>query len=140
MTAVLTDRITETLTDENVQDIIDTASEGGITYWAIEPTAEEFAGLPGGKTYTIVEGEDARWLGGDREVEEVHYVSRDQVRWAYARLLDLEQTYVNREYHGYIVQSWIDRTDRDGIDTCMIDAGAADVLVQVAIFNEVRYG
>ncbi|ATW61346.1 hypothetical protein SEA_ALSABER_72 [Streptomyces phage Alsaber] len=133
-------KVANTVTDENVQDIIDTASYGGITYWALEPTETEFAGLPEGKTYTIVEGEDGSWLGGEREVEGVHYLSRDDIRNAYAKLLDLDQRFVNREIHGYILDSWRDRTERDGIDAGHIDAGAADVIVQVAIFGEVIYG
>ncbi|WMI33393.1 hypothetical protein SEA_PROVOLONE_73 [Streptomyces phage Provolone] len=133
-------KVANTVTDENVQDIIDTASYGGITYWALEPTEAEFAGLPEGKTYTIVEGEDGSWLGGEREVEGVHYLSRDDIRNAYAKLLDLDQRFVNREIHGYILDSWRDRTERDGIDAGHIDAGAADVIVQVAIFGEVIYG
>jgi uncharacterized protein (UPF0276 family) len=80
------------------------------------------------------------YLGGEREVEAVHYLSKDQVRVAYARLLDLDQEFVNREYHGYIVQSWIDRTDKDGIDASHIDAGTADVIIQLAALGEIRYG
>ncbi|QOV06199.1 hypothetical protein KGG72_gp69 [Streptomyces phage Salutena] len=128
------------ITDENVQDIIDTAAYGGITYWATEPTDEEFAGLPEGKEYTIVEGIDDTAFGGDREVDSVNYLSKDDVRLAFAKLLDPGQEYVNRELHGYILDAWRDRTDNDGIDTGHIDAGAADVIVQVAIFDEVRYG
>jgi hypothetical protein len=138
---VITEKILAALTDENVQDIIDIGAEGGITYWATEPSEEEFAGLPKGKTYTIVEGQGVDfYLGGEREVEAVHYLSKDQVRVAYARLLDLDQEFVNREYHGYIVQSWIDRTDKDGIDASHIDAGTADVIIQLAALGEIRYG
>jgi hypothetical protein len=138
---VITEKILEALTDENVQDIIDIGAEGGITYWATEPSDEEFAGLPKGKTYTIVEGQGPDYfLGGEREVEAVHYLSKDQVRVAYARLLDLDQEFVNREYHGYIVQSWIDRTEKDGIDASHIDAGTADVIIQLAALGEIRYG
>jgi len=132
--------IMDRITDENVQDIIDTASYGGITYWAMEPSEEEFAGLPEGKEYTIVEGWDDTAFGGDREVDSVNYLSKDDVRLAYAKLLDPGQDYVNSEIHGYILDSWRDRTDEDGIDAGHIDAGAADVIVQVAIFDEVRYG
>jgi hypothetical protein len=135
------DVIRAAVTDENVQDIIDTAAHGGITYWATEPTAEEFAGLPDDKTYTIVEGQGpCPVFGGEREVEGVYYLSRDDIREAYRKLLDLDQQYVNREYHGYVVQSWLDGEDGDGIDTGHIDAGTADIIVQVAIFDEVRYG
>ena len=137
---MITEQILAALTDENVQDIIDIGAEGGITYWATEPTDEEFAGLPEGKTYTIVEGQGpCFYFGGEREVEAVHYLSRDQIRVAYGRLLDLGQQFVNREYHGYIVQSWIER-DKDGIDASYIDAGTADVIIQLAALGEIRYG
>ncbi|KQX37008.1 hypothetical protein ASD97_09990 [Streptomyces sp. Root63] len=134
MTPLLADRVAEALTDDNVQSIVDIASQGGITYWADEPTPAEFAGLPSDKEYTIVDG--AEGFEADREV---HYLSKDDIRGAYARLLDLNQELVNREYHGYIVQSWLER-DREGIDAAHIDAGTADVIVQVAIFGEVRFG
>ncbi|MFD7976741.1 hypothetical protein [Streptomyces sp. NPDC059071] len=139
MTTTVAEQVAQTLTDENVQDIINVAAYGGITYWALEPTCAERAGMPSDKQYIIVEGDDERFWGGDREVEAVHYLSRDQIRAAYARVLDLNQQYVNREYHGYVIQSWIDRNDKGGIDTCMIDAGTADILVQIAIFDDVRY-
>jgi hypothetical protein len=135
------EKIARYLTDDRAQDIIDTASYGGITYWATEPTAEEFAGLPEGKRWTIVEGQGpCPIFGGEREVEAVHYLSPDQIREAYSKLLDLDQEYVNREYHGYIVGSWTDRTEEDGIETGDIDAGTADIIVQLAALGEIRYG
>lgn len=137
------DEIKKYVTDETVQDIIDTASEGGITYWATEPTQEEFASLPEGKMWTIVEGTAPHPIfpfDDKREVEGVHHLNADDIRGAYAKLLELDQKYVNRDYHGYIVMSWIDRCDKTGIDGGQIDAGTADLLVQVAIFDEVRYG
>jgi hypothetical protein len=135
---MIVQRILNRITDENVQDIIDTASYGGITYWATEPTAEEFAALPEGKEYTIVEGVDDFPFGG-REVEAVHYLSKDEIRAAYAKLLDPSQEYVGPMVAGYILDSWRDR-DEDGIDCGHIDATAADVIVQVAALGEVRYG
>ncbi|WP_432006329.1 hypothetical protein [Streptomyces parvus] len=139
---MITEKILEALTDENVQDIVDIGAEGGINYWAIEPIDQEFAGLPEGKSYTFVEGEHDTWMGQEstREVDAVHYVSKDEIRVAYARLLDLNQEFVNREYHGYILQSWIERNDKDGIDTAHIDAGTADVIIQLAALGEIRYG
>ncbi|WJN63249.1 hypothetical protein [Streptomyces phage phiScoe45] len=132
--------VTEIVTDENVQDIIETASYGGITYWATEPTQAEFDALPEGKEYTIVEGTGPDpFFGGEREVEGVHYLSKDDIRKAYSALLSLDQKFVNREIHGYIIDSYRDR-DADGIDCGHIDATAADVIVQVAIFGEVVYG
>ncbi|WP_406192432.1 hypothetical protein OH733_05270 [Streptomyces griseus] len=139
---MITEKTLEALTDENVQDIVDIGAQGGITYWAIEPSDKEFAGLPEGKTYTFVEGEHDTWMGreGSREVEAVHYLSKGEIRAAYGRLLDLNQEFVNREYHDYIVQSWIDRDDKGGVDTAHIDAGTADVIIQLAALGEIRYG
>ncbi|MFF3249708.1 hypothetical protein ACFYWP_01545 [Actinacidiphila glaucinigra] len=140
---MITQQIMSRITDQNVQDIIDTAAAGGITYWATEPTDEEFAGLPEGKEYTIVEGTAPHPIfafDDVREVDSVNYLSKDDVRLAYTKLLDPGQEYVNRELHGYILDSWRDRTEADGIDAGHIDAGAADVIVQVACFDEVRYG
>ncbi|WJN62606.1 hypothetical protein [Streptomyces phage phiScoe1] len=137
------EQIAPYLTDERAQDIIDIASEGGITYWATEPTAEEFAGLPEGKTWTIVEGTAPHPIfafDDVREVEGVHYLNADDIREAYRKLLDIDQPYVNTEYHGYVIQSWLERNGRDGIETGDIDAGTADVIVQVAIFDKVIYG
>lgn len=138
-----TDKIKKYLTDERAQDIIDTASYGGITYWATEPSDEEFAGLPEGKTWTIVEGSAPHPIfpfDDEREVEAVHYLNADDIREAYAKLLDLDQEYVNREYHGYILESWQERDEKDGIDASHIDAGTADFIVQLAALGEVRYG
>ncbi|QAY15893.1 hypothetical protein SEA_TINABELCHER_70 [Streptomyces phage TinaBelcher] len=137
------EQITTFLTDERAQDIMDTASYGGITYWATEPTDEERAGFPADKKWIIVEGSAPHPLfpfDDEREVHGVHFLNADDIRTAYGKLLDLDQKYVNREYHGYILDSWLERTAKDGIETGNIDAGTADVIVQVAIFDEVRYG
>ncbi|MBQ0949220.1 hypothetical protein [Streptomyces sp. RK76] len=128
------------ITDENVQDIVDTAAFGGITYWAMEPNEKEFAGLPEGKEYTIVEGVDDRHFGGDREVDGVHYLSKDDIRLAFCKLLDPGQELVNDEINGYILDAWRDRTEKHGIDAGHIDADAADAIIQVACFEELRYG
>lgn len=127
------------ITDENVQDIVDTAAFGGITYWATEPNQEEFAGLPEGKEYTIVEGVDDYPFGG-RTVDAVFYLSKDDVRLAFCKLLDPGQELVNDEINGYILDAWRDRTEKDGIDAGHIDASAADAIIQVACFDELRYG
>jgi hypothetical protein len=136
------DEIKQFVTDQTAQDIIDIAS-AGITYWATNPTDEEFAGLPEGKTWTIVEGTAPHPIfpfDDVREVEGVYYLNADDVREAYRKLLSLDQTLVGREIHGYVVDSWINRDEKDGIELSHIDADAADVIVQVAALEEVRYG
>jgi hypothetical protein len=118
-----------TITDDNVQDIIDTAAYGGITYWAIEPTQKDFADAPDDAVATIRDGEEGK----------VHHLTAEQVKKAYRKLLKNEPRIVGPMVHGYIVDSWKDR-DEDGIDCGHIDADAADVIVQVAIFGEIVYG
>ncbi|ATI18689.1 hypothetical protein SEA_AMETHYST_69 [Streptomyces phage Amethyst] len=138
-----TEQIKKYLTDERAQDIVATAAYGGITYWATEPTEEEFAGRPEGKTWTIVEGSAPHPIfpfDDEREVEGVHHLNADDIRAAYAKLLDIDQQYVNREYHGYILSSWMERDEKDGIETGDIDAGTADIIVQLAALGEIRYG
>jgi hypothetical protein len=118
------------ITDENVQDIIDTAAYGGITYWAIEPSQTDFADAPEDAVATIKDGEDGK----------VYYLTAEQIRKAYRALLKNEPRLVGPEVHGYIKDSWTDRTPEDGIDAGHIDADAADVIVQVACFGEIVYG
>ena len=129
------DTVKAAVTDKNVQDIIDTASYGGITYWATQPTEAEFEATPEGKEFTIVEVVDE--TTGERKA---HYLSKDDIRVAYAKLLDLEQRLVGKVIHGYVIDSWRRRTDEDGIDCGDIDADVADCIIQVACFNEVVYG
>jgi hypothetical protein len=125
-------KVTDALTDENVQDIIDTASYGGITYWAGQPTDAEFDAKPEDKAWTIVEVDDFE--------RTAHYLDAAQIRQSFEKLLDFNQELVNQQIHGYLLSAWMDRTDKDGIDTGHIDADAADVIVQVACFGEVVYG
>jgi hypothetical protein len=135
-----TEEIGKYVTDQVAQDIIDIAAGGGITYWATEPTAEEFAGLPEGKTWTVVEGVDDTAWGGEREVDAVLYLNADDIRRAYAEILDPAQQHVSRSLRWYVLESWLERDEEDGIATTNIDADVADVLVQVAALEEVRYG
>lgn len=127
------------ITYQNVQDIMSTAEYGGITYWATQPNDAEFDARPAGKEFTIVEGVDD-YPFGRRQVDEVFYLDADDIRKAFGALLDLDQEYVNRRIHGYILSAWIERDEVDGIDCGEIDADAADAIVQVACFGELRYG
>lgn len=136
------DEIKQFVTDQVAQSVIDIAS-AGITYWATNPTDEEFAGLPEGKQWTIVEGTAPHPIfpfDDVREVDGVYYLNADDIREAYLKLLSLAQALVGREYHGYIVDSWVNRDEEEGISLDHIDASVADVIVQVAALEEVRYG
>lgn len=120
------------VTDENIDDMIDVASYG-IEYWARDMTPEEKAKAPEGAVCMFAEER----FGEGPDV--LHYLTREQIREAYFRLLDLDQSYVNKLIHGYFIASWQNR-DEEGIDAGQIDAWAGDALLQVAALGEVVYG
>ena len=112
------------LTDEDIDDIVCTALEGGITYWCSS------AEVVGGK-----------YLG--------EYASDQISRGGSLRLYDAEEdkSYELTKYKfvtgfalacrdGYLDEAF----DGDGFDTGEIDAELADVIVQYALFGEVVYG
>lgn len=120
-------QVTKALTDQNAEDIVGTAWYGGITYWATELTDE--VDVPDGTITTIID-----------EDGDYYHLSVKDIQRAYAALLQLDQRHVNSEIHRYIIDSWRNRSDEDGIDCGDIDAAAADCIVQVACFDEVVYG
>ena len=113
------------LTEEDVDDIITTALEGGINYWCNE--AE-------------VVGE---YLG--------EYASEQISRGGKLRLYDAESDDVwelNIENFMKGFKLWIEngndesgaRTSDGGVDCCEIDAEMADMLIQYALFDEIVFG
>lgn len=115
------------ITDDNILDMIDTAGYG-IAYWAVRGVVDQSA-----RTFTVFQNE---W---EYEGEPIQTVTFDEIATAYEKLVAPDQKYVNREVHGYFINSYRDR-DEDGIETGHIDATAADVLIQVAIWDEVVFG
>lgn len=115
------------LTNENIDDIMCAALEGGITSWC---TSAE-----------VVENE---YLG--------EFAHEQISRGGSLKLYDAEEdkTYIltlEKLLKGFTLacaNGWGDRGewfDKDnGIDTCMIDALDADAIVQCALFGEVVYG
>lgn len=113
------------VTEEDIDDIMCTALEGGITYWArAAKVVGEYLGEYGheqiarGGKLIIVDAEDG----------EKYELTRE-------KLLRGIQLAVEQEY--YEDYEWY----YDGkLDTCMIDAEVADVIVQLALFDEVVFG
>ena len=109
------------LTDSDINEIVGIAGYGGISYWGgIDPC---------GGDYTVEE----------HETERTFLISCDNIRDAYFKLLDFDQRYVAKYLREYIINSWQGR-DSNGIDTGYIDAEAADVIIQIAVFDELVYG
>ena len=115
------------LTDENVDDIMVSALEGGIVYWCCE--AE------------VVEDE---YYG--------EYASEQISRGGSLRLYDAEEEdgpwILNLEKFVNGVKLWVEdgyadkvcAIDGDEIDCGQVDAIQADLIVQLALFGEIVYG
>lgn len=116
------------ITDQNIQDIVDTAEYGGITYWADSSTEEQWAKAPEGTIGIVIE----------QETGEVKEFTADQIRKAVVEIAEGKHT--NDTIKGYVVAAFEDWTADDGIDCGHIDADAADAIIQVACFGSVVYG
>lgn len=128
MTVISKDKIT----DENVQDIVDTAAYGGITYWASEPSQADFDAAPEGTVATIYDSET------DEPEGAVHHLTADNIRQAVVDIV--EKGLTNSTIRDYITGAFDEWNSEDGIDCGYIDADAADCIVQVACFGKVVYG
>jgi hypothetical protein len=115
-----------TLTDQNILDIIVTAGYG-IAYWAARATVDKEA-----RTYAV-------WYYDGDEDPAYAVATFDELAEAYNKLLENEPKLVGDWLHKYFLYSYADRTD-EAIDCGHIDADAADVMVQVALFGKVIYG
>jgi hypothetical protein len=121
---------TRNITAENVEDVMGTAAYGGITYWAVEPTQADFDAAPEG-AHTIRDGDPDEGTG-------VYYLTPAKIKQAIVEVAEGKHT--NTLIAGYVQSAFNYWNAEDGIDCGDIDADAADCIVQVACFGEVRYG
>lgn len=114
------------MTDENIDDIMVIALEGGINYWCAEAEVVEEVYYGEFASEQISRGGSLRLY--DAEEDEVYILTKEKF------VLGFQLAYKN----GYANSNdWID----DGfVETGNIDAVAADVIVQCAIFEDVIYG
>ena len=112
------------LTEEDITDIIVTALEGGIGYWAcLDNTGNEFENAPKDEPVSII---TARILLNNGSVFFEDVVDEgERYELTLEHLLNGIEKYAN---------------DEGGFDMDMIDSDAADVIVQYAIFCELVYG
>ncbi len=113
------------ITDEDIDDIMVSALEGGICYWCrkAEVVEDEYYGEYASDQ--ISRNGSLRLY--DSEGDEVYVLTLD--KFMRGLQLAFEQGY----YHSY----WL---DGDMLDTCQIDSIDADVIVQLALFGEVVFG
>ena len=111
------------VSDEDIDDIMSAALDGGITYWC-------------GKAEVVGE-----YLG--------EYASEQISRGGTLKLYDIEDDSVSELTLDKFLTGlrlWIENerafelTDAGRLDVCQIDATAADAIIQYALFNNIVYG
>ena len=115
------------LTEENIDDIVCTALEGGITYWCSR--CEVIGESLGEWAHEQIARGGMLKLYIDEEVD-------GDTKW-----------WLNREKFLAGFNAWIENGDdlygavsKVGVDTCQIDACMADSIIQYALFGEVVFG
>ena len=114
-----------TITQENIDDIMCTALEGGITDWCgKEKVVGEYLGEYGHEQ--IARG--GKLLLYDMVEDTEYELTLEDI------LNGIKLAVENNWYENY---GWC---DGHNIDTCQVDAEVADVIVQLALFEDVIYG
>lgn len=123
---IISARRTVVLSDEDIDDIMCGAIEGGISYWACkaEVVEDEYLGEFAGDQ--ISRGGSLRIY--DREDGETYLLTLEKLLRGFSMALLL----------GY-GDSWLDNSENT-VDMCCIDAQGCDVIVQLALFGDVIYG
>lgn len=123
------------VTQEDVDDIVATALEGGINYWCrkaevVGDYLGEYASeqISRGRTLKLY----------DSEKDEVYELTRD-------KLLDGIKKYCEDAERPYdIMHEGVNSvgcsTGEYGLDCCMVDAVVADMIIQYAVMGEIVYG
>lgn len=117
-------------TNEDINDIMATALEGGITYWCGRVEVKD-KDLKGQEYASDVISHDGTLLIYDSEDEdEVWELTREKFINGLKKFLQL----CDKEYF-----KSIDYSIRE-LDISMIDAEDADIIIQYALFNEIVFG
>lgn len=114
------------ISDENLNDMIETAGYGGVNYWC-NRIHEDAPGI-----WTIYE------MVEDEKPNQHQINSRSLIK-AFLLLANPNQQLIADYVHQYFLQAVKDG-DKTGLDVGHIDATAADCLVQIACFGELVYG
>ena len=115
------------VTDQDIDDIVCTAFEGGINYWCgyVEPVGD---------------------LLGDYEHEQIakdgylylYDIEDDEEKWILtkSRLLNGIRMYINNS----MINAYPIILYGNGIDTSEVDSNIADMIIQFALFEDIIYG
>lgn len=119
------------VTQQDIDDIMVAALEGGITYWA------DAAVVPGDRRVADW-GHEQIARGGVLRIHTTEPWDKDDTEWyelTREKLLDgIKKAYEGSYYTDY------DWCDGQTLDCCQVDAEVADAIVQLALFGEVVYG
>jgi hypothetical protein len=126
MTETLILKTEITVTEEDIDDIMCTALEGGINHWAVSATCERTDHID----YTheaLSQGSPITIKVFDEQREE-HVLTKEKFMKGLQKAADEGRLY------------WQDPGDGLELDVGAIDAEIADVIVQYAIFGDIVYG
>lgn len=117
---------TVVLSEEDIDDIMCGAIEGGINYWAYKAEVVEDEYLGEFASEQISRGGSLRIY--DREDDKIYILTLEKLLKGFSMAVSL----------GYD-DGWIDIPENT-VDTCCIDAHGCDAIVQLALFGDVIYG
>ena len=123
------------VTQEDIDDIVTTAMEGGINYWCKK------ADVVGDYLGEYASEQISR--GGilklyDSEEDEVYELTRDKLLDGIKKYCEDAERPYDIMYAG--VNSVGCSTGEYGLDCCMVDATVADMIIQYAVIGEIVYG
>lgn len=113
------------VTQQDIDDIMCSALEGGITYWCWKA---EVIGDYLGEYASEQISRGGKLKLYDSEEDEKYWLDRDKL------LKGIKMAYEGNYYADY---GWCDGMT---LDTCQVDAEVADCIVQLALFDDVIYG
>jgi hypothetical protein len=116
---------TVNVTEEDIDDIMCSALEGGITYWA---NAARVVGNYLGEYASEQISRGGSLIISDAEEDAEYLLTRDN-------LLKGIKLAIQGNY--FMDYEWVVGSK---LDCCQVDAEVADVIVQLALFDEVVYG
>ena len=138
------------LTKEQIKDILTTALEGGISYWAIlDNTTPEWKNARAAWCRVVTEHGDADLRPCYCDVAYEVLITGKAVILIDAETDDLDNPEENEIYRLTMdkfvkgVEMWEERSHKslaEAIDWCEYDSDDADLIIQFALFGEIMFG
>ena len=119
------------VTEEDIEDIVVTALEGGIGYWCcLDNTEKEFENAPEDEPISITA---SKILLSGGKIFLIDEVENERYSMSLNDLLDGIKEWVSEGLDHYNAIS------TGGIDCCNIDSACADSIFQCALFGGIEY-